>query len=271
MMNMARRGSGQWTQVLFVDKSYLFLPFLEEKKKAGVGEAASVASLFRRCGIRSGSRILDLCCGIGRIAVPLAKQGYDVIGVDMSPDFIKRARRYAASKHVTRKTKFIVGDYRDIESTLSGEESFRGILSAFTSIGYYGRDVDKEAFEAVARHTAKGGIFILDTINRDWLLRHFEGKGYEMAGNVLVLQDREFDAERSYMLNRWEYYRVVGPHLRSEGVYRVDHRVYGPSDLKELLESAGWAVVSSSADYDGNPIDIALPGKSQMVTVARRR
>jgi SAM-dependent methyltransferase len=268
---MARRSSGHWTQKLFVEKPYLFLPFLEERKKAGIKEAAAVARLLRKHGVRSGSRILDLCCGIGRMAVPLAKQGYDVVGVDMSPDYVRRARRYAASKNVTRRTKFIVGDYRDIESAISNEKPFRGILSAFTSMGYYGKDADRRTFEVLARHTARGGVFILDTTNRDWILRHFQKRGYEMAGNVLVLEDREFDAERSYMVNRWEYYRIVGPHLRPEGVFKVDHRIYGPADLKELLESAGWAVVSSSADYDGNRIDITAPEKSQIVTVAKRR
>jgi len=268
---MVRMSSGHWTQKLFVEKPYLFLPFLEERKKAGVSEALAVARLFRKHGVRSGSRVLDLCCGIGRMAVPLAEHGYDVVGVDMSPDYVKRARKYAASKHVTRRTKFIVGDYRDIESAISDEKPFRGILSAFTSMGYYGRNVDRRTFELLAKHSARGGIFILDTSNRDWMLRHFERKGYEMAGNVLVLEDRDFDPERSYMVNRWEYFRIVGPHLRPEGVYKVDHRIYGPVDVKELLESTGWAVVSLSADYDGNPIDIMARDKSQMVTVAKRR
>jgi SAM-dependent methyltransferase len=268
---MARRSSGHWTQRIFVEKPYLFLPFLEERKMAGIKDAAAIARLFRKHGARSGSRVLDLCCGIGRLAVPLARQGYDVVGVDLSPDYVKRARRYAASKHATRRTKFVVGDYRDIDPAISDEKPFRGVLSAFTSIGYYGKDADRRAFEVLAKRTAKGGIFILDTNNRDWILRHFEKKGYQMAGNVLVLEDREFDAERSYMVNRWEYYRIVGPHLRTEGVYRVDHRIYGPADLRELLESTGWTVVSSSADYDGSPIDIMTQRDSRMVTVARRR
>lgn len=268
---MPRRSSAHWTQRLFVEKPYLFLPFLEERKKAGVKEAAALARLLRQHGIRSGSRILDLCCGIGRIAVPLAKQGYDVVGVDMSPDYVKRARRYAASKRVTRRTRFIVGDYRDIASVISSEEPFRGILSAFTSVGYYGREEDRRAFEALAKRTAKGGVFILDTTNRDWILRHFESKGYEMAGDVLVLEDREFDAERSYMVNKWEYLRIVGPHIRPEGVFKVTHRIYGPSDMKDLLESTGWAVVSNSGDYEGSPIDIMAVKGSQMVTIAKRR
>lgn len=267
---MVGKKSGHWTQKLFVEKPYLFLPFLEERKKAGVQDAVAVARLFRKYGVRSGSRILDLCSGIGRMAVPLAKQGYDVVGVDISPDYVKRAKRYAASKHATRRTKFVAGDYRDIESAISDEKSFRGILSAFTSIGYYGKEADRKTFEVLSEHTARGGVFILENINRDWLLRHFERRGYQMAGNVLVLEDREFDAERSCMVNRWEYYRVVGPHIRSEGALKVTHRVYGPADMRELLESSGWEVVSTSADYDGNPIDITAPNKSRMVTVAKR-
>jgi len=266
-----KKRQGHWTQQLFVEKPYLYLPFLTAKKAEGVKEAAAVAKLFRQHGVKAGDRILDLCCGIGRTAVPLAKLGYRVVGVDLSPDYIKRAGRYAASSRVTRRTKFIVGDYRDITSAISKEEPFRGILNTFTSMGYYGKEADKDTFTQLGRHTVKGGVFILKTINRDWILRHFERKGWEMAGNVLVLEERSFEPKRSYMVNRWEYYRVVGPHIRPEGTFTVDHRIYDPGELKELMESSGWKVASMAASYTGDPIDVRVPDRSEIVIVGKRR
>ena len=268
---MARARPGEWTHQLFVQRPYLFLPFLEAGRAKGRSEAEDLARLYREYGLRAGARILDLCCGIGRVAVPLAKLGYKVTGVDLAPEYIKRARRYAKSKGVARKTKFIVGDYRDISSALAAERPLDGILNTYTSMGYYGEEIDKRTFAELARHTAAGGIFILKTVNRDWLTKHFERRGWDMVGDVLVLEERKLDAERSYMVNRWEYFRVVGANLKPEGVYTVDHRVYSPHELKDLMDSTGWKVRSMAADFRGTPIDVMSPERSEVVVIGGRR
>ena len=266
-----RRLSGHWTQKLFVEKPYLYLPFLNARKAAGVKDAKQIAAILRKRGLRGGDRVLDLCCGIGRISVPLAKQRFNVLGVDISPDFIKRAARYAESKQVSSRTKFVVGDYRDIASAIPDDKPLKGIVDTFTSMGYYGKEADRKTFEQLSKRIVKGGVFVVETINRDWLLRHFEGRGWQMAANVLVLEDRRYDSERSYMVNKWTFYRIVGPHIRHEGAFNVDHRIYSPAELKELMELTGWRAVSVSSNFAGDAIDVTSPGSSRMVLVAKRR
>jgi len=268
---MKNKWGGHWTHQLFVEKPYLFLPFLLARKKQGVKEAASIATILKGLGVKRGGRILDLCCGIGRISVPLAKKGFNVVGVDLSPDYIRRARNYAKSKNATARTKFAVGDYRQIGPAIAKEEPFNGILSTFTSTGYYGKEADVSAFSQLAKHTMKGGVFVVETINRDWLVRHFEKRGWQMAGNVLLLEDRRFDAERAYMVNRWEYFRVIGANLIPEGVYEVDHRVYSPTELSEIMESTGWKVRSIARNLEGDQIDLRSSTDSRVVIVAQRR
>lgn len=268
---MTRIQPRHWTQALFVEHPELFLPFLAAGRARGEQEAAALAKLFRKHGVRPGDRILDLCCGIGRIAVPLAKHGFRVVGVDLSPEFLRRARASARSKRVAGRTKFLPGDYRDIAPALARERPFDAILNTFTSMGYYGRDADRSTFAELARHTVPGGVFVLKTVNRDWIVRHFERRGWDKAGGTIVLEERAYDAGRSYMVNRWEFLRRAGTAYRSEGVFRIEHRVYSPSELKELLESAGWRVRSLAANFEGDPIDVRIPGRSEVVAVATSR
>jgi len=54
-----------------------------------------------RSMLEPGQRVLDLGCGYGRIAVPLAQKGYPVVGLDLSCTLLQAARTYARHKDVT--------------------------------------------------------------------------------------------------------------------------------------------------------------------------
>jgi SAM-dependent methyltransferase len=245
------------------------MPFLVEGKAKGEREAVALARLYRRYGTRRGNRILDVGCGIGRVAIPLAMQGYHVIGVDLSPRFIAAARTYARVRGVRRRTKFVVGDYRGMSSVLRDEAPFQGILNTFTSIGYYGKEQDRRLFAELARHAVPRGVFVVKTVNRDWILQHFERQGWARAGNVLLLEDRKFDARRSHMVNRWEFLQKKGSVFRPSGTFRIDHHIYNPEELKDLMVSTGWRVMTVAANFSGDPIDLRNRAHTEVVLVGR--
>src|SRR6187401_448969 len=61
----------------------------------------------------SGGPVVELACGTGRIAVPIAKAGVRVIGVDASAGMLEVARRYAADEGVTERLDLRHGDLRE--------------------------------------------------------------------------------------------------------------------------------------------------------------
>lgn len=66
------------------------------------------------------ARILDLGCGPGLYAVPLAERGYDVTGIDIGPAVVRHARRSARERGVTHRCRFHVGDIRDLRGVGGG-------------------------------------------------------------------------------------------------------------------------------------------------------
>ena len=60
----------------------------EEKKKAAIEEAEQAVKLL---DLEPGAEILDLCCGLGRHSVELARRGFRVTGVDRTVGYLEKA------------------------------------------------------------------------------------------------------------------------------------------------------------------------------------
>jgi len=109
-----------------------------ERESVAPGEARLIRRLLR---LRRGMRVLDVPCGMGRIAIPLAEAGMAVTGIDLMPAYLRRARRLARTAGVG--VRFMQGDMRDID--FHGE--FDAVVNWFGSFGYF----DEEGNLAFAR------------------------------------------------------------------------------------------------------------------------
>ena len=110
----------EWVKELFIDKADLFLKVLNSRWEIAEEEARNVASLLKTIGVVESSKILDLGCGNGRIAVNLAKLGYDVIGIDISPLLVSDAKKKAAEHGVQNKVELLASDARNLDKLLRG-------------------------------------------------------------------------------------------------------------------------------------------------------
>lgn len=228
--------SVHWTQTLFVENAHLYLPFLEQAKEHAPQEVEALAALWDQLGVPRGGRVLDLACGIGRHDVLLSRMGYDVTGLDISPLYVEGAREYAAAAN--SDARFIVGDALDVADVLAGEHLFDALVNMSTSHSYYGRVGDLKMFGDAAELAADGAILVVGTVNRDYLVRHFEPEGMQSAGNVTIRQTRRLDLETSSMMNTWQFFKgsASSPCLSLE----LSHRVYSLHELTALLAESGW-------------------------------
>ena len=258
-----------WTHRLFVDRPELFLPFLELAEERAPAETAILADLFGRFGVPEGGRVLDVACGIGRLAIPLARRGYRVTGIDLSPMFIDKARERSACEGLD--ADFIVGDMQDAGSLMATRGPFDAVIDMFTSNGYYGRDGDLALFTQLRRLSSPDAIMVVLTMNRDWMVGNFGPEGVDAAGRVRILQRRRLDLETSTLHNDWEFYEGEGDDLSLRLRLQLDHRVYSLHDLKALVEEAGWEYLAGlGSDRVAEPVLKELtPALMDMWVVAR--
>ncbi|MFC1842956.1 class I SAM-dependent methyltransferase, partial [Candidatus Dependentiae bacterium] len=103
-------------------------------------------------------RILDVGCGYGRITIPLAKMGYQVEGIDLSPNLLEEAKKQAKKENL--KLTFKVGDMRSLPYK---DERFDIIVCMWSTFSYMLTEHDQiQAINEMCRALAKNGTLIID-------------------------------------------------------------------------------------------------------------
>ncbi len=184
-----------WPHQLFINHGNLFLKLLENKAGSTKFEVDGLVRIFEQFKVPRHSRILDVSCGIGRHSIPLAEKGYNVLGLDLSPLFIAKAKATAKARKVNSRAKFRVADAREIASVLQREEPFNVILNLWSSHGYYGEEEDIRMFTALRDRTTLDGLLVDDTVNRDYLILNPREATVDNVGDMELHERRKFDPE----------------------------------------------------------------------------
>jgi SAM-dependent methyltransferase len=124
-------------------------------------ECDLIEGAIARYSRRPVDTVLDLGCGTGGHALPLAQRGYRVTGVDRSAAMLAHAVRKAAGSVDTadRRPAFVAGDLRTI--ALGG--TFDAAVMMFAVLGYQLTDEDVRAtLRNVRAHLRRRGLFIFD-------------------------------------------------------------------------------------------------------------
>lgn len=122
-------------------------------------EVKYIISLFRKYG-SNPKRIMDMGCGTGKHSILFAENGYQVLGVDQSPEMIKIANnRLKKNPNIDTLLDFAVSDVTAYRT----EETFDSVISLFHVMSYQTTNDDlNNALQTAYNHLFKGGLFIFD-------------------------------------------------------------------------------------------------------------
>lgn len=182
--------------------------------------------------LRKGHSVLDIPCGQGRLTLPLAQMGLRMTGVDLTPSYIRAARRQARGQELD--IRYLQGDMRKID--FDGE--FDAALNWFGSFGYFS-DRENLAFcRKVLRGLRPGGRLLIEGINKSWLVENFRPGADETVAGVRIIHKHRWDAAASRIRDTW----TMSAGKRSE-TRRLAIRVFTGPELRGLLREAGFAEV----------------------------
>jgi ubiquinone/menaquinone biosynthesis C-methylase UbiE len=252
-MDDARAPSSQETWDAFFSDFYLRVHASAEPRDEARLQAVAAAGLAR---CPEGGALLDVACGFGRHAVPLAAAGYAVTGVDRSRSLLEEARRRAGGPSPV----FVEADYRELPFA---DGSFDAALNLYTSLGYLGDEEDTRVLGEIARVLRPGGRLVVETMHRDLLVRDFTETEWSLLGaGRLLLEQRTFDPASGVTQTTQTLIDKDG--ARDSRTFEA--RVYTATELVHMLRAAGFVKTMCFGDLDGAPFGTA----TRLVIVATR-
>ena len=251
---MGETDEKHWTLTLSVEFPEVYLPFLEKIDERADHEVETLTRLLQDRGHDPGSTLLDAPCGIGRHSLRLAGVGYRVTGIDLSVMYVNIATQ--TSRAEGGAAKFVCGDILNPAPVLGSRPGFEVVINMFISNGYFVKSGDITKFNKFREIAADNAALIVQTVNRDWVVRNFEPEGMNNGGGLRVIQNRAFEVETSTILNDWEFGESSSPDIRHKLSIHMRLSVCSLHEMMELLEHTGWSVVQTYGTSDAQMSDL---------------
>jgi SAM-dependent methyltransferase len=226
----------------------------------------------------SGGPVLELGCGTGRILIPTARAGIEIVGLDLSQPMLGvcRARLSEESEDVRARVRLIEGDMRRFDLS----RTFKLITTPFRSFQHLITVEDQRACLAcVHRHLAEDGRFILDVFNPFLEALTSDNLGEEIGeepeftapdGRRVIRRHKIVERDRFNQIQHVELiYDVTHPDGREERlVHSFPMRYLFRFEAEHLLARCGFEIEQVYADFDKALYGSTYPG--ELIFVARK-
>ncbi|PHR37169.1 MAG: SAM-dependent methyltransferase [Fluviicola sp.] len=214
------------------DTSYYHILY----KNRDISEAEQfIRRLIHQLPIKEGAPVLDLACGKGRHAVTLSECGFDVLGVDLSPNSINEAKKFENDS-----LKFAVHDMREVIPN----KQFDGVFNLFTSFGYFDSIADNQRMvDSIAQMLRPNGLLVIDFMN-----------AHRVVSNLVETESKTVDGITFDIQRRFD-----GTHIFKDINFDADgrnhsytERVQGlkKNDFVSLLSNANFKILHSFGNFN---------------------
>jgi len=246
--------SREWYRTFF-DREYVAA--LDDEKPPRQTRV-EVDFLLRTLHLRPGARILDVACGAGRHAGALARRGYHVVGIDLSPAMLDEARRrYREGPRL----RFLRRDMR----RLAFRAEFDAVVSLYTSFGYFPRAQNEATLHRMARALRPGGKLLIDHRDPSYDARLPSRLWYRVGRDRIVLERRKFD-RRTRITESTQLVVRMGEPSTVERRYRLQE--FSLSEWRRMLRDAGLRFVHAYGAYNGRAYRPGATGR--LIVMAER-
>jgi ubiquinone/menaquinone biosynthesis C-methylase UbiE len=226
---------------------------------------------WQRLAAAQEGTVLELGCGTGRITVPVARAGAQVIGIDRSAEMLTRGRQRLRRAKLQRQAALVRGDIRALP--FRTRPGFDLVMAPYGILQSLTRERDlQDTLASVRRVVRRGGLFGIDLVPDLPRWSEYEGRK-SFAGTLgrntrlTLVESVRQDRRRRLTIFDHEYIERRG---RERRVHRfsLTFRTLSVPQMTARLEHAGFAIDAVLGDYRGGPWDSRA---DVWIILARRR
>ncbi len=208
-----------------------------------------IDNLIEKIPLCMPATLLDLACGKGRHSRYLARKGFEVWGLDLSPKSIAYAQQFES-----KNLHFVEGDMRDFEF----EMDFNFVLNLFTSFGYFENDTDDLlVFQNIHKQLKNNGLFIQDYLNADIVAEHLIKEEVKVVEGISFHLNRKI--EGAYVIKDIRFEDGGSPYHFQERV-----KLYKLNDFEKFAKDSHLQIEQVFGDYELNTYE---PKHSQRIII----
>ncbi len=212
-------------------------------------------NFFLKYAKQIGGPVLELAAGTGRIAMPLLENGFQYVGIDLSPEFVDRANTKIS--RFADLSEMLVGDIRNFDL----QRKFNFIFIGFNSIFHLmNEDEIISCLTCVRKHLNENGKFLIDMFVPDPKFLYRDGNKYYPAGEykdnngktVIVKEKNKYDPQTE--INHITWYAFHEGKAEPE-IFNYSHFMISPERIQRLLKDSGFMIENILSDYDKSPFN----------------
>jgi ubiquinone/menaquinone biosynthesis C-methylase UbiE len=222
------------------------------------GDRTQEAGFYSEMASSYGKKVFELGVGTAALAIPLVLDGYEVTGIDNSPDMLAVAHRKLGKydQNVQERLKLVNADMRDFDLA---ERSYDFAFIAFnTFLHILTHDEQLSCLHSVSRHLRSRGGFVIDIFQFDprrpeGVLRFDNAARDPVSGaEVIKYFEQSMDYAKQLIKIRNVYSVTQAGNTRITTT-EYNLRIILLGELKLLLDKAGFDVVNVFGSFDKVP------------------
>lgn len=208
--------------------------------------ARDISSFLTSRGISEDARLLDIACGTGKMTLELSERGYNMTGVDLSPEMLSVAQNACAERGFY--PLLVCQDMTCLELS----DTYDAAICCLDSVNYIPSKRALDAFfTRAAEHIRSGGYLFFD-VNTEYKFKNIYGdNSYVYDEKELFCVWQNFYSARRRLCD----FDLTFFIKNEDGSYRRTHEtqreyLYTDGELCELLEKNGFVTEVLSASHD---------------------
>jgi SAM-dependent methyltransferase len=230
---------------------------------------------YKEIAAHTGGPIVELCCGTGRVSIPLAEQGFQITGVDVSAGILERFRENLRREKEDLSQRITLVE-QDITRLSLPNRDYPLAIIAFNSLLLVTSGAAQiEALRRIAEHLVDGGLLVVDIVNPlrlkidgDPVPRPFFTRRNPHNGNTYTrfAMFDAFDEQQRQRLHGW-YDEVEPQGTLTRRYYSLHWRPIFRFEIELMLSAAGFRIEVLEGGHLKEPFTAQSP---RMFIQARR-